>query len=51
MKPKDVIQFSKDSGCKFVDFKFIDLPGIWQHTTVPASRLDDEMFRESGIGF
>src|SRR5271170_1386099 len=50
MKPKEVIQFAKDNGCKYVDFKFIDLPGIWQHTTVPAARLDEEMF-ESGIGF
>ena len=32
------------------DLKFIDLPGIWQHTTIPAWRLDDELFEE-GIGF
>jgi glutamine synthetase len=50
MKPKEVIEFAKANDCKFVDFKFIDLPGIWQHTTVPASRLDEEMF-ETGIGF
>jgi glutamine synthetase len=50
MKPKEVISFAKDNGCKYVDFKFIDLPGIWQHTTVPIARLDQDMF-ESGIGF
>jgi glutamine synthetase len=50
MKPKDVIQLSKNHDCKFVDFKFIDLPGTWQHTTIPASRLDEDMFEE-GIGF
>jgi glutamine synthetase len=50
MEPKDVILFAKDHDCKFVDFKFIDLPGIWQHTTIPASRLGDEIF-EDGIGF
>lgn len=50
MKPKDVIQFAKDNDCKFVDLKFIDLPGIWQHTTIPANRLTEDMFEE-GIGF
>jgi len=50
MKPKEVIEFAKANDVKFVDFKFIDLPGIWQHTTVPATRLDLEMF-ETGIGF
>ena len=50
MKPKDVIAFAKDQGVKFVDFKFIDLPGIWQHTTIPASRLHEDLFEE-GIGF
>ena len=50
MKPKEVIAFAKNHDCKFVDFKFIDLPGTWQHTTVPCSRLDEEIF-EDGIGF
>jgi glutamine synthetase len=47
--PKEVVAFAHEN-CKFVDFKFIDLPGIWQHTTIPASRLSEEMF-EDGIGF
>jgi len=50
MKAKDVISLAKDNDCKFVDFKFIDLPGIWQHTTIPANRLNEEIFEE-GIGF
>src|SRR3954468_16019709 len=50
MKPKDVIAFAKENNCKFVDFKFIDLPGIWQHTTIPVQRLNEELFEE-GIGF
>ncbi len=50
MKPKDVIAFASDNGCKFVDLKFVDLPGIWQHTTIPVSRLDDTLFEE-GLGF
>jgi glutamine synthetase len=50
MNAKDVITFAKEHGCKFIDMKFIDLPGIWQHTTIPVWRLDDELFEE-GIGF
>ncbi|MEZ4445471.1 MAG: type I glutamate--ammonia ligase [Polyangiaceae bacterium] len=50
MKPNEVIQLAKNHDCKFVDLKFIDLPGMWQHTTVPASRLTEELFEE-GLGF
>jgi glutamine synthetase len=50
MNVKDVIAFAKENGCKFVDLKFIDLPGIWQHTTIPVQRLNEELFEE-GIGF
>jgi glutamine synthetase len=50
MKPNEVIQLAKNHDCKFVDLKFIDLPGLWQHTTIPVSRLDEELFEE-GIGF
>ncbi|MBI4957542.1 MAG: type I glutamate--ammonia ligase [Myxococcales bacterium] len=50
MKPKDVITLAKNHECKFVDLKFIDLPGIWQHTTLPVNRLTEELFEE-GIGF
>jgi glutamine synthetase len=35
---------------KMVDLRFTDLPGTWQHFTIPASRLDESMF-EDGIGF
>ena len=50
MKPKDVIALAKNNECKFVDLKFIDMPGMWQHTTLPVSRLDEVLFEE-GIGF
>ena len=50
MKPNEVIQLAKNHDCKFVDLKFIDLPGIWQHTTIPISRLAEELFEE-GLGF
>ena len=50
MKAKDVVAFAKENDVKFVDLKFIDLPGIWQHTTIPAGRLNEDVFEE-GIGF
>ncbi len=50
MKPNDVITLAKNHDCKFVDLKFVDLPGTWQHTTVPVSRLAEDLFEE-GLGF
>jgi glutamine synthetase len=48
--PKDVIEFAKQQGLKVVDVKFIDLPGTWQHFTVPLSELEEDTF-VSGLGF
>ncbi len=44
------IDFIKRSGAKIVDFKFIDIPGMWQHTSVPADVVDADTFVH-GIGF
>ncbi|MBM3689049.1 MAG: type I glutamate--ammonia ligase [Actinobacteria bacterium] len=32
----EVLKFIKDEGVEFVDVRFIDLPGVMQHFTVPA---------------
>lgn len=48
--PKSVMQMAKDAGAVMVDLRFIDLPGVWQHTSVPAHRLDEGAF-EDGFGF
>ncbi len=48
--PKDVLEFAKAQGAKMVDLRFIDLPGVWQHTTVPIQRLEESSF-EDGFGF
>jgi glutamine synthetase len=50
MKPNEVVQLAKNNDCKFVDLKFVDMPGIWQHTTIPVNRLSEELFEE-GLGF
>jgi glutamine synthetase len=35
---------------KMVDIRFVDLPGTWQHFTIPVRRLNDELFSE-GVPF
>lgn len=50
MKPKDVLIYAKENKLEFVDLKFLDLPGVWQHFTVPVSELKEESFEE-GFGF
>ena len=45
MSPNDVLKFAEKHGAKFVDLKFIDLPGIWQHTTVPIAQLERGLVR------
>ncbi len=50
MTPKDVMKFSKEQGAKFVDLKFMDYPGMWQHFTVPIVSLEESSFEE-GFGF
>jgi glutamine synthetase len=48
--PKDVLDYAKSQGAVVVDLRFIDLPGVWQHTTVPLHRLEESSF-EDGFGF
>ena len=50
MKVKDVLELGTKHNIKFVDLKFIDFPGVWQHTTIPAHRLDETLF-EDGLAF
>jgi len=46
---QDVLKLAKDAKCQFIDLKFIDLPGTWQHYTLPIKELAD-LF-ENGNGF
>ncbi len=48
--PEDVRKLAKDAGVKIVDLRFVDLPGMWQHFSIPIEDLDDDLFSE-GIGF
>jgi glutamine synthetase len=46
----DVQQLAKDANVKIVDLKFVDLPGVWQHFSIPAEDLEEDLFQD-GIGF
>ena len=48
--PKTVLAMVQAQGAQMVDFKFVDLPGTWQHFSIPASELDENMFAD-GLGF
>jgi len=48
--PADVIRKAKEAGVQMVDLRFTDLPGTWQHFSIPLKELAEELFAE-GIGF
>ncbi|RTZ97169.1 MAG: type I glutamate--ammonia ligase [Deltaproteobacteria bacterium] len=50
MTPADVIKLAKENDVRIVDIRFIDLPGVWQHFSVPIGELDESSF-EDGFGF
>jgi glutamine synthetase len=48
--PADAIRRAKEAGVQVVDVRFTDLPGTWQHFSIPVSEMTEELFAE-GIGF
>jgi glutamine synthetase len=46
MNPAEALKFAEKNGAKMVDFKFVDLLGIWQHTTMPIAKLNVEVFKD-----
>jgi hypothetical protein len=46
----DILELAKAAGVKIVDLRFVDLPGVWQHFSIPVDDLDLDLFEE-GIGF
>src|SRR5262245_37246513 len=47
---QDVLKCIKDKDVQMIDFRFADLPGVWQHFSVPPSAVDDEALND-GVGF
>lgn len=50
MASKDIQKMMKEHDIQFVDFRFTDPKGKWQHTTYIASQVDDALL-EDGIMF
>ncbi|MEM4408624.1 MAG: type I glutamate--ammonia ligase [Candidatus Caldarchaeum sp.] len=48
--PQHAINFAREHDALMVDLRFTDLPGTWQHFSIPAKMLNEELFSE-GIGF
>ena len=47
---KDVLKAIKDNDIKYVDFRFTDPRGKWQHVTFDVSIVDEDVFAD-GIMF
>lgn len=50
LTPKDVIGLIQKEKVEMVDLRFMDFPGLWQHTTFPSTVIDEDTF-EKGKGF
>lgn len=49
--PADVTAAIKENDIQFVDVKFTDLFGQWQHFSVPTGEYDEESVFDEGLGF
>src|SRR6201993_804797 len=47
---EDLLKAIKDEKVKMIDLRFTDLPGVWQHFSVPPSAVNANTLEE-GIGF
>ena len=50
MTPNDVMSLIKEHSVQAIDFRFVDLPGLWQHFTASAKDFAVDAFEE-GLGF
>lgn len=50
MTAKEVLALAQKRNVKIVDLRFMDFPGMWQHTSYPIGELTEESFDE-GFGF
>src|SRR6266568_3178365 len=50
MAVKDALDLVKKNKVEIVDFKFVDVPGLWQHFSIPAAELTADL-AEEGLGF
>ena len=46
MTPAEVLKYAEENGAQVVDIKFIDLPGVWHHFSMPLSEFTVDLFEE-----
>ncbi|HEY4684857.1 MAG TPA: glutamine synthetase beta-grasp domain-containing protein, partial [Dehalococcoidia bacterium] len=49
--PENIRELIRKHNIKIVDLKFNDLPGIWQHFSIPVEELEAGAVWEDGVGF
>jgi len=47
---RDVTRLAREHQARYLDLKFTDLPGLWQHFSIPIESLDEDLVLE-GVGF
>src|ERR1700756_5152806 len=47
---EDLLKAIKDEKVQMIDLRFVDLPGVWQHFSVPPGAANRDALNE-GIGF
>ncbi|HYF77243.1 MAG TPA: type I glutamate--ammonia ligase [Symbiobacteriaceae bacterium] len=50
MTPHEVVELIRERGIKMIDVKFVDLPGVFHHLTVPTAVIDEDVL-ETGLPF
>ena len=50
MKAEDVLRTIREKKIEMIDVHIIDMPGVWQHVSIPVSEVDEETFSH-GIPF
>jgi glutamine synthetase len=49
-RPESLLKTIKDSKVEMIDLRFTDIPGLWQHFSVPPPALDRDAI-DDGVGF
>jgi glutamine synthetase len=48
--PREILALIREKEVRAVDLRFMDFPGLWKHTTIPAEQLTEATFDE-GVAF
>lgn len=50
MTPADLMHRVVDENIEYIDYRFIDIQGIWHHLSAPVSQFNESVFTD-GVGF